>query len=328
MTLFAAFSDYETATREVLAHLHDRMGFRLWMMTRSDGADWTVLQLQNQIYPIEQGDILPGVESLCSRMIANEVPYIVPDCRQMFQGGGMPVSRLDIGAFVSVPVQRADGTLFGTLCALDPEPQPPGIVDELSTIELLVRLLGTLLEAEQLADQRARELGATVNIAMRDDLTEALNRRGWKHRLAFETERAKVFGSHSCVMLIDLDDLKSVNDRHGHAAGDELLKRTADCLRGALRSSDALARMGGDEFAVLIAECDERAARQILSGIRDALARAGIEASLGMAMARSAGQLDAAIDLADEAMYADKAARRGGSAPITDSASSDTTPPR
>ncbi len=312
MTTFAPFTDFETASREVLVFLHGRMGFGLWMMTRAQQADWLVLHLQKQAFSIEEGDVLPGASSLCTRVIDGRLPFIVANCRADTRDLGEAAAQFDIGAYISVPVWRNDGTLFGTLCAIDPDPQPQAIVDELPYVQLLARLLASLLESEQLADERARELGATVDIAMHDELTHALNRRGWNHRFAFERERVKAFGSHTCLIVIDLDDLKAVNDHNGHAAGDELLERTARCLRGALRSSDVLARMGGDEFAVLIAECDDQAADRILHALREALAREAIAASLGMALARSVDQLDAALARADETMYADKAARRGG----------------
>ena len=92
-------------------------------------------------------------------------------------------------------------------------------------------------------------------MASRDPLTDALNRR------AFDIELARVGAGHAALLiLLDLDGFKDINDAHGHHAGDELLRRTADTIRGRLRRDDVLARLGGDEFVVLLPHCDvERA---------------------------------------------------------------------
>ena len=313
MQTLAPFPDFDSASREALAYLQERLGFGLWMTTRASGEGWVVLQARDHAYEIEEGDVLSWADALCTRMIEDHAPQIVTGgshASTAITALDMSMDKLRVSAYVSVPIHRADGELFGTLCALDPEPQPPEVGEELGTVQMVARLLATLLESELLADERARELGATADMAMRDELTGALNRRGWRQRIEFEKERATVFGSPCCVLAIDLDGLKALNDRHGHAAGDELLGRAARCLREALRSSDALARMGGDEFSVLAADCDDAAAGRLHRIVREALEREGIAASIGMASARASREFaDAMLD-ADKAMYADKLARR------------------
>ena len=142
-------------------------------------------------------------------------------------------------------------------------------------------------------------------LASRDPLTDALNRRAF----GVELERAR----DASVLVIDLDGFKDINDAHGHHAGDELLRRTADAIRGRLRRDDVLGRLGGDEFAVLLPHCD--AAQAILVGNDLAALVAGqrflfdgiecrVTASIGVAPVTTA---DEALAAADRAMYDAKA---------------------
>ncbi len=105
--------------------------------------------------------------------------------------------------------------------------------------------------AAQLEASRARisELEARVDI---DPLTDVLNRRGFERELKRSLAYVKRYGSSVALLFIDLDDFKPVNDRHGHAAGDAVLKAVAAALTKNVRASDVVARLGGDEFAVLL----------------------------------------------------------------------------
>jgi diguanylate cyclase (GGDEF)-like protein/PAS domain S-box-containing protein len=150
-------------------------------------------------------------------------------------------------------------------------------------------------------------------MALRDPLTDALNRRAFDAELA----RAAASGAPAALLVLDLDGFKDVNDAHGHHAGDELLRRTADALRERVRRDDALARLGGDEFAVLLPHCDlERAAlianelAALIAGQRfrfDGIERS-VTASVGVAAVESPAD---ALSAADRAMYAAKAVGGG-----------------
>lgn len=108
------------------------------------------------------------------------------------------------------------------------------------------RLKGRLAESEELAD--------------RDALTPLLNRRAFVRELGRIRTFAQRYGSPASLVYIDLDDLKGVNDRLGHAAGDAALKAVAERLLSQLRESDIVGRMGGDEFAVILAQADQTTA--------------------------------------------------------------------
>ncbi len=147
--------------------------------------------------------------------------------------------------------------------------------------------------------------------ARRDELTSLYNRRGWVEFLEAEERRCRRYGHAACVIAVDLDDLKRINDLDGHAAGDDTLRQAARSLSAAVRGIDIVARTGGDEFMILCIECDEKNAAAVMQRIRDALQAAGIGASVGMAMRTPENGLYITAHNADQAMYRDKSARKG-----------------
>jgi diguanylate cyclase (GGDEF)-like protein len=98
--------------------------------------------------------------------------------------------------------------------------------------------------------------------SIHDPLTGLLNRRGLAPRLARETARLHRYGERFAVLVVDVDRFKSVNDRHGHAAGDAVLVRLGALLRDVARDVDTVARLGGEEFCLLLPHCDLAGARQ------------------------------------------------------------------
>lgn len=152
--------------------------------------------------------------------------------------------------------------------------------------------------------------------AMFDSLTDSLNRRAFVEGVGLEMARA-TFGT---VVMADIDNLKLVNDQHGHLVGDLLIRRCADVLRSALRPYDKLYRWGGDEFLLVVPSAH---AGDMMDRLRAALMTAEpvrsptdervvtLEVSIGGANYASAEEIGAAIDRADLAMYEDKGRRKG-----------------
>ncbi len=178
-------------------------------------------------------------------------------------------------------------------------------------VRLLARLLGSILESELRGVDLARALQDVREEASRDPLTGLLNRRGWKERVEIEEHRARRYGSPATVFIIDLDRLKETNDGQGHEAGDHLLVRAGQALRAAMRDTDAVARNGGDEFAVLCVESGADGGQRIENKIRRALAEAGVEASVGWSARDPRQDIDSAIVKADRHMLEEKLAGRG-----------------
>src|SRR3954471_2715196 len=155
--------------------------------------------------------------------------------------------------------------------------------------------------------ERRREL---LLVASRTDpLTGSLNRRGFQQAGATLLAGVSRFGHPATLVLLDLDRFKDFNDAHGHAAGDELLCWVVHRMRGALRPTDSVARMGGDEFALLLAGADRTAAETAVGRVREELA-ARVRVSCGMASAPAEGDhLDALYQRADAELYDTKRAR-------------------
>lgn len=310
----SSFTDFTVAGHEVLAFLHRRLGFGLWMITRTDGDDWIVLQSEDHGYGVKAGTVFRWNDSFCSEMVKGNGPRIAPHSDQVLAYAGAPIGRqVDIKAYVGMPLTFADGALFGALCAIDPEPQPREIENELDLIETLAALLSTILQSDIKASEEARRLERLQAEALTDELTGLYNRRAWDRFLDAEDERCRRYGHPAAILIVDLDGLKEVNDTRGHVAGDALIARAAEALSSAARSADVVSLLGGDEFGVMSAECDRNGAMALLKRVRDAFADARVKASIGVSgrTPPSAG-LKSAWDEADRLMYQEKRARQNG----------------
>lgn len=303
-------NDFREASLAVIAYLHKRFAFGLWMVTRSKGEDWIVLQIEDDRYGVAAGAVMRWADSFCAEMVKGRGPRIAPDSDAVPAYAAAAIGRqIPIKAYIGVPLTHADGSLFGTLCAIDPACQPREIEQELELVELLARLLSLILQAELTAAAEARRSERLQMEAQTDPMTGLANRRAWDQLLAKEEERCQRYGHPAAVLVIDLDRLKEVNDSAGHAAGDELIRLAAKALQKSAREADVVARLGGDEFGMLAVECDDTGAQALLARTRAALASGGIAASIGVAMRRPQEGLIGAWSDADRSMYLQKRQR-------------------
>jgi diguanylate cyclase (GGDEF)-like protein len=179
-----------------------------------------------------------------------------------------------------------------------------------------------LLFMAAVADQVAIALDRSrqfSNEARTDHLTGLANRREFERIMEREVAQAERHNRQLSVMMIDLDNLKRINDRQGHRAGDVALKLVARPLVRPVRTSDVCARMGGDEFGVAMPETDLERAREVASRLRAALEAASlaagipepIEVSIGLTAWRPGQDWQAACEVVDREMYEDKRRRKG-----------------
>lgn len=185
------------------------------------------------------------------------------------------------------------------------------------------RVFGTseLLMMAAVADQiaialdRARQFS---NEARTDHLTGLANRREFERAIEREVALAERHDRQLTVMMLDVDNLKKINDRHGHSAGDDALRLVAQELQRVMRTSDVCGRLGGDEFAVAMPETDLSHAREVTRRLRSSLeatnlgARSAhsVEVSLGLGAWRQGMDWQALVDMADRALYDDKRHRK------------------
>lgn len=152
-------------------------------------------------------------------------------------------------------------------------------------------------------------------LSTHDSLTGLANRFAFDEALARLDER----GPHPVgVLMVDLDELKRINDENGHAAGDTMLRRVAEVLRSTFRADDVVARIGGDEFAVLTSGRDAQSVEALGTRLADAVQQHNREVdatplrlSIGVAVAESGGSIAAALQDADARMYTMKRLHQG-----------------
>jgi diguanylate cyclase (GGDEF)-like protein len=187
-------------------------------------------------------------------------------------------------------------------------------------------LLGA--DAERLEDliealsERARDHARLQRLAGTDGLTRIANRRGFAESLRRELARARRHGGTLGLLMLDVDGMKLINDGPGgHAAGDRALRTIARCMRQVVRQSDLIARIGGDEFAVILPATDFRTAQAIAERIRREVTRVSegeLGVSLGVALTGPGDGATALLAAADAALYRDKTQRKitGRSTPV------------
>jgi diguanylate cyclase (GGDEF)-like protein len=165
--------------------------------------------------------------------------------------------------------------------------------------ETVVELLAH--EAALVID-RADELSLLAGMVETDPLTSLPNRRAWDARLS----RVATDGEDVAVAMLDIDHFKDFNDTYGHQAGDRLLSDTAAAWRDLLRSDDLLARLGGEEFGLLLVNCSPGAAADVTERLRQAVTE-GQTASAGLAVRRPGEPMESLLGRADHALYDAKA---------------------
>jgi diguanylate cyclase (GGDEF)-like protein len=177
-----------------------------------------------------------------------------------------------------------------------------------------------IAEIDQLRDKVA-QLQARVEqldqLAHQDTLVNLPNRRGFMRALERFIDRASRYGEHGAMLFVDLDGLKMINDSFGHNAGDKALIEVAGLLVGGVRKSDVVARIGGDEFAILLAHSDDEKAHETATRLVDLIAGCDfthdgdalpLSVAIGVAMITGEDRPEEVIARADEEMYRRKSA--------------------
>lgn len=262
---------------------------------------------------------IPRDDALCDYSVTTGVAAYTGDASADERFADNPHVNGDLSGirlYASAPLITADGEVVGTICVVDTE---VGQLDEAqrSALDDLALHVMSVLELRRQAHELSRVISELDHLANHDSLTGLANRRRFgEHldRMVMENQP----GSHDLVLVADLDDFKEVNDRLGHPAGDAVLRIVADRLRTAVRPSDLVARVGGDEFGIICTnlhldhqnDLAERIRRTV--GATMTIDGATVSTGVSLGWARSDGQ-SSAEDLvrhADRHLYRDKAAKR------------------
>jgi diguanylate cyclase (GGDEF)-like protein len=230
--------------------------------------------------------------------------FVVPVAISSIAGGlreGMTIAALS--AFISAMYATAtqgqiDLALIGTVG-----------LGRMLLYGITAGVLGAFAEAHQSVQSHLRQLASL------DPLTKVSNVARFYEELGIMEMGETGFA----VLLVDLDDLKVLNDRHGHQAGSAAIQVVADALRRVIRTTDCVARFGGDEFVLILKDADRTGARVVVNRLREVLAaerlpvapEARLSVSVGIAIFGEEGtNSEELLAAADEAMYADKRSRK------------------
>lgn len=245
----------------------------------------------------------PRAETFCQYTIRDEMAFAVRDavCDTRFSDNPFVTGPCAVRSYLGVPLTTADGYNIGTLCIFDSKPRDfsEAEVDVLSNF------------AKVVMSQLERRLSSRL-----DSLTGALTSRAFHDRL--ERHRSLRMSTPATLILVDIDHFKSVNDRFGHAAGDEVLRILARRLRTLIRKSDSFGRLGGEEFGMLITGTSPEETQPLVARIQEGLAGLEIDAiggaritcSMGIAGFQPRESRESWFERADRALYQAKHAGR------------------
>jgi diguanylate cyclase (GGDEF)-like protein len=220
------------------------------------------------------------------------------------------------------------GAVMATMSVLKPEVYEPK-VEVMHCFVLSAMLMVVSMLASQLSRLRQRlraqkaELAEALhriqNLATHDELTGLYNRRYMLDLLQLEHQRCMRSGHPFCIVMLDLDHFKQINDTHGHPAGDAVLRAFADEVRSVMRASDTIARWGGEEFLLLMTETRGSLGKPAIERLREhiaALRPKGVDSSLqitisaGLTEHRAGEPVSETISRADKAVYVAKSQGR------------------
>jgi diguanylate cyclase (GGDEF)-like protein len=241
--------------------------------------------------------------SFCGHAILSPQSLVVPDALvdHRFEDNPLVTGTPNVRFYAGYPLALPDGALVGTLCLVDHTPREFTAEDEAT-----LRDLAAIVE---------REL-AVLQLATIDELTKICNRRGFDCVSSQALKICRRLGESASLYYLDLDDFKTINDRFGHEEGDSALQEFALALTKTFRESDVLARMGGDEFAVLVTNSSPEGSELTLQRLRQLLSSRELRPERTYEIAFSTGIVDFdplhhhgigdLLAAADKKMYHDK----------------------
>lgn len=248
----------------------------------------TVLNHEKQWFKSVNGWMvteLPLDRSLCTWTIQGDGLLIIEDTRrdERTVRHALVASAPRFRFYAGVPLTDEHGNPAGTFCVFDVKPRRMNS-EESQTLKDLAGLAQKEFLADRLAAAHAAlvsKLGAARREAMIDPLTRLWNRRGATTLLDAALEAGEASGEPVAIAMMDLDNFKYVNDRHGHQIGDEVLRKIGSRLVSAVRSEDPVCRLGGDEFMVIMPGADASTCQHVVDRLMESLSTAPLPTRRG-----------------------------------------------
>lgn len=267
---------------------------------------------------IPEGLVVPWDDTLCKRALETG-ERITCDVQSKW-GDSDAARQLGLTTYVSHPICDVDGKVVGTLCGASVERKEVSLEAQ-RMLSVCARLIEWQLQRSRLLRELRTQNQAFEASAHQDPLTGVLNRRGLEKELRKALAAFERSGTIFYAVFIDLDGFKQINDTFGHDAGDRFLIHVCHRLDEALREDDVLARVGGDEFVVLLR--DQQSTAMQIEDIKKRLYAVLVGdytiddfvipyegASMGYTKVKQGDSSEALLERADEAMYAEKRARK------------------
>lgn len=201
-------------------------------------------------------------------------------------------------------IRRKDGVALCVSTVLAP------IADDNSSVRGFSAVLTDVTRRQERERSRDSLIHDLRELSLTDELTGLPNRRRWDDELARELGRARRYGQGMSLAMLDLDGFKGYNDTHGHPAGDEFLRSTARAWAEAVRTTDIIARYGGDEFAVILPDCPPDEALEVIGRLRVATPPP-VTCSAGIASSDGSDTPERVVTRADQALYRAKREQSG-----------------
>lgn len=262
-------------------------------------------------------------QSVCHYALQQTGVFVVTDLAQdpRFAHFDIVTQEHPLRFYAGAPLVTPDGHVLGTLCVLDHRPRvlSDRVVGLLSALACQVVRLLELKRANDRQGQMLAELDAARQqmavLAHTDVLTGLANRRSFTERLRQEQALLQRSNEPACLLMMDLDHFKRINDLHGHHVGDQALQLFADLCRSVFRASDVVGRWGGEEFLALLPATGLEQAQAVAQRVHAALAQQplpGIEpphrlsVSMGLTLFDPLRPLDVTLRLLDSALYTAK----------------------
>lgn len=305
---FSGASSFTESANVVVRYLNEKTPLSDWSVTR-------VINDEQVFVHVEHGG---------DRSIGDRVAWDRTFCKQMVAGGAHIVAdsaqdptyaelgrSANVRSYAGYTITDDQGELFGVLCGTRREPLALDETVDQDLVHLLSQLLSLQLQMARRIDHERRQAAIAEAEANTDPLTGLLSRRGWGRILEDIQTRIDAFGDPVGVAVVDLDDLKVINDAQGHQAGDARIVALGRALSAAAGQGHRIARIGGDEFVILAHGVSAHTAESHFAGFTRAIEEAGIRASLGFSVGRAGDvRMEAALHEADAQMYRQKSERK------------------
>jgi diguanylate cyclase len=283
MAHFAGYPSFSAAAVAVMSHLRERLGFKLWMVTRTEDNDWIVLDCDDHGYGVKPGTVFRWADSFCSQMVLGRGPCIAPDSNQVPAYAAAPIGQqVPIGAYIGIPLTDADGGLFGTLCAVDPERQDEKLVLDLPLVTLMGRLLSTCLISELKLSTIERRQSLKGLERLVNPTNGLFTDEGWGKIVEAEESRCKKYASPTCIIAV------KTHDRLDDLAISQILRESCT-------GNDAVHQTEDGVFLILVPECKTATAQEKLTTIESLLRDRNVDARLEREMRDPRKDLEAAI---------------------------------